>query len=106
MPCDEACKENIQKIIYKQVRVSGSQYTDVKKSVVIGGARLKLTTNSKSDRATTVPGVDVKHNSYARYLGKLKAKELIPVRISQNPLVGNKTQNYRLGGSILYNNCC
>ena len=51
-------------------------------------------------------GVDVKHGSYARYLGKLKAQSLSIVTIEEPPKYGNKTRNLTLmNTSNIRNNC-
>ena len=41
-------------------------------------------------------GVDIKHNSYDRYLGRLKATNLITENKTSIPLQGNKTKKYGL----------
>ena len=41
-------------------------------------------------------GVDVKHNSYDRYLAKLKGKTLKQITTSTAPIYGNKTSNIPL----------
>ena len=46
-------------------------------------------------------GVDVKHGSYARYLGKLTAPHLAVTKEVTPPLYGNKTKNL----SLINNGC-
>lgn len=81
---------NTQKIIQRQVRVASSMYT----------MNLAALTSIKSYEEHHDPsykkGVDVKHNSYDRYLAKLKAGKLktSPKQSSTNPIMGNKTQKY------------
>lgn len=41
-------------------------------------------------------GVDVKHNSYDRYLAKLKGKTLKQIKTNTEPKYGNKTSNIPL----------
>ena len=112
-------REITQKRIQNQVRISGSQYTDVLSAATIQGGKsnfplglpgfYNVNQNQSSDRnrlhiqTRYVPGnganstkssitrlrpgslgpagknaigVDVKHNSYNRYLGRLKARSL------------------------------
>ena len=85
----EFVKKQIEKRIQNQVGVSESQMMDVKSSITIGNELMKnprVYTKSQnypfrnlSDRSEASiqnnggRGVDVKHGSYARYLGKLKA---------------------------------
>lgn len=47
-------------------------------------------------------GVDVKHDSYARYLAKKKGKILTKTTIAKRPIYGNKIQTY----NIINKNCC
>lgn len=129
-------KENIEKIIQNQVRVSQSQLLDVKGSITIGADYLDNSNNqyisypfkNMSDRRvphgllyTNVPtrgnsirssitsnrpgsmappgkGVDVKHGSYYRYLGKLKASHLSRSEkniIFDNDIRVNNNKQYR-----------
>ena len=41
-------------------------------------------------------GVDIKHGSYARYLGKLKTPDLVVSKSKTPPIYGNKTKNLSL----------
>jgi len=52
-------------------------------------------------------GVDIKHNSYDRYLARLKATNLITQKkyIASIPLQGNKTMKYGLVNQSLNCNC-
>lgn len=52
-------------------------------------------------------GVDIKHNSYDRYLAKLKAKNLKPRNnnISSKPNKGNKTNNISIFDYKLQSRC-
>ena len=47
-------------------------------------------------------GVDVKHDSYARYLARKKGKVLTKTTIAKTPRYGNKTQSY----NIINKTCC
>jgi len=48
-------------------------------------------------------GVDIKHNSYARYLGRIKAGNLKTETSSVTPKRGNKTKMF---GLIINSNTC
>ena len=50
-------------------------------------------------------GVDIKHNSYDRYLARLKATNLITQNKTSIPLQGNKTKKYGLVNQSLQCNC-
>jgi hypothetical protein len=50
-------------------------------------------------------GVDVKHNSYARYLGRKKASNLRSQSKATKPIQGNKTQSYGLISQSQNCNC-
>jgi hypothetical protein len=141
----------IQKRIWKQVRVPGSQYISVKSSVASGYDRVNfcgdlnnncqtgtsLVWNQSSDRTQAsnsnvsqiniVPsrgnstktsltrhrpgagspggiGVDIKHNSYDRYLSRKKTKHLLPQNCDLScptPIQGNKYKMF----SLLSSNC-
>jgi len=103
--CGKSCEEATQKRILNQVRVSESQFIDVKKAFYIGNERLSHSSagiisrpkmSNMSDRNVSEAGVDVKHGSYTRYLGKLKARHLILTKEVNTPLIGNKTRNFSL----------
>lgn len=47
-------------------------------------------------------GVDVKHDSYARYLARKKGKVLTKSKQHMNPVKGNKSETY----NIINKNCC
>ena len=50
-------------------------------------------------------GVDIKHNSYDRYLARLKATNLITENKTSIPLQGNKTKKYGLVNQSIQCNC-
>ena len=50
-------------------------------------------------------GVDIKHNSYDRYLARLKATNLITQNKTSIPLQGNKTKKYGLVNQSIQCNC-
>ena len=92
-----------QKIIQNQVRTKSSLYTNTLGSLYINSNNLH--TNNKSwhnasDRKEKHKnGVDIKHNSYARYLGKKKSQYLKtePESTPQIiPSMGNKTRKFGL----------
>ena len=94
-----------QKIIQNQVRAPASLYTMNLGSLHINSNNLHPSTTNKawhnaSDRLESHnKGVDIKHNSYARYLGKKKSQYLKtqPVQTpAPKPLWGNKTRNFGL----------
>lgn len=75
------------------------------KNVPRKGNSTKTTVTSLRPGGISAPGkgVDIKHNSYHRYLEKLKGKTLI--KNNQNikqPKFGNKTQSYNL----IFNSKC
>lgn len=123
-------KMNNQKKIWNTVRVPSSEYTMNKSALTVYSG--KKSWNSQSDRnqysntVRDVPshgnstktsltrcrpgacsakgkGVDIKHNSYDRYLAKLKGRG--PLRTQKNnvnPAVqGNKTKSYGIAYSSL-----
>jgi hypothetical protein len=114
----------IQKEIQNQLHSSSSNYTQVISSLNVS-KDINNSTNKKpwhnaSDRAqahgeisTNVKtsqkenkGIDIKHNSYARYLAKKKSGTLKTQNIQTNqplPLKGNKTKYYSL--TTQNNNC-
>lgn len=108
-------EEQTQKIIQNQVRTSGSVYTMNLKSLYINSDDLSVTKpwNNASDRRvahgisgpttnTSIRqnyGVDIKHNSYDRYLGRKKSQYLKtePISTPVNvPKMGNKTRKFGL----------
>jgi hypothetical protein len=50
-------------------------------------------------------GVDIKHNSYDRYLAKLKANKLKTQSTSTIAIQGNKTRNYGMLSNCVNNVC-
>ena len=131
--CVKCSEEATQRKILNQVRVPSSQLTNVKGALYIGNEYIKpnktlppyqnlsdrreahIQTRYVDRRRTRhIPGqmgpvgtgVDVKHGSYARYLGKLKAQPLSIVTTQQPPKYGNKTRNLTLmNTSNIRNNC-
>jgi len=106
-----------QQRIQKQNRVESSTLTSVLSSLTIGNELINnnKSWNNSSDRvydyntALLNPklknvGIDVKHNSYDRYLGKKKSQYLKSQSVNKAsiPIIGNKTQYY---GLINSNNC-
>jgi hypothetical protein len=103
----------IQKEIQDQLHTSSSNYTQVLSSLAVSqditNAQKKAWHNA-SDRSVKKTGsnygVDIKHNSYDRYLAKKKSTTL-KTQNNQNsqviPLQGNKTKYYSL--TTQYNNC-
>lgn len=105
-----------QKIIQKQVKVTASLYTMNLGSLYINNEDLSHNTlryqYNASDRSTPHGlktsetkntsikpnyGVDVKHNSYDRYLGRKKSQYLKTQSTpAPTPLMGNKTRNFSL----------
>jgi len=103
----------IQKEIQDQLHTSSSNYTQVLSSLAVSQAINKPNTkawHNASDRSQKKTGsnygVDIKHNSYDRYLAKKKSTTL-KTQNSHNsqviPLQGNKTKYYSL--TTQYNNC-
>jgi len=114
----------IQKEIQDQLHTSSSNYTQVISSLNvvqdINNSVSKKPWHNASDRAqahgevsTNVvtsnkenKGIDIKHNSYARYLAKKKSETLKTQKtqtIKPFPLSGNKTKYYSL--TTQNNNC-
>ena len=122
-----------QKQILNQVRVPSSLYMTNLSALTIAN-RTTTTNNQASDRenpskqviylsshgnstrgtllsskpgASSVggKGVDIKHNSYARYLGRKKAKYIRTENTDKpTPLFGNKTKAYGILAQSV--NCC
>jgi len=100
----------IQKAIQDQLHTSSSNYTQVLSSLAVSQAINKSNTkawHNASDRSQKKTGanygVDIKHNSYDRYLAKKKSTTLKTQTSQQIPLQGNKTKYYSL---ITQNNNC
>jgi len=111
----------IQKEIQNQIRVPSSEYTMNKSSLSINNENLNSNNknwHNMSDRknkhgkinqinSSIKPnsGIDVKHNSYARHLGKIKSQNL-KTENSRSviiPLFGNKTKKFGISNCI--SNC-
>ena len=103
----------IQKELQDQLHTSSSNYTQVLSSLTVSqdiSKAQKKAWHNASDRSVKKTGsnygVDIKHNSYDRYLAKKKSTTL-KTQNSQNsqviPLQGNKTKYYSL--TTQYNNC-
>ena len=115
-PIDDLTSHNaiqIQKEIQDQLHTSSSNYTQVLSSLNVAQAINNSNTkawHNASDRTQKKVGsnygVDIKHNSYDRYLAKKKSTTL-KTQNSQTsqpiPLQGNKTKYYSL---ITQNNNC
>lgn len=107
--------EIIQRIIWKQVRVPTSVYTSVNKIQHVNeGINLKiLNWNQSSDRLNASVqkvyyptsarpgsqspggiGVDIKHNSFDRYISRKKSNHLKTETIENTPIKGNKKLAY------------
>jgi hypothetical protein len=115
-PIDDLTSHNaiqIQKAIQEQLHTSAGNYTQVLSSLSVAQDINKA--NSKawhnaSDRTLKKEGsnygVDIKHNSYDRYLAKKKSTTL-KTQNNQNsqpiPIQGNKTKYYSLTSQN--NNC-
>jgi hypothetical protein len=100
----------IQKEIQGQLHTSSSNYTQVLSSLTVAQAinnSHNKTWHNASDRTEKKTdsnyGVDIKHNSYDRYLAKKKSSTLKTQDSQQIPLQGNKTKYYSL---ITQNNNC
>jgi hypothetical protein len=112
-PIDDLTSHNaiqIQKAIQDQLHTSSSNYTQVLGSLAVSQAIDKSNTkawHNASDRSQKKTGanygVDIKHNSYDRYLAKKKSTTLKTQSSQQIPLQGNKTKYYSL---ITQNNNC
>jgi hypothetical protein len=103
----------IQKEIQDQLHTSSANYTQVLSSLAVSQditTAQKKAWHNASDRSQKKTGsnygVDIKHNSYDRYLAKKKSSTL-KTQNNQNsqviPLQGNKTKYYSL--TTQYNNC-
>jgi len=90
--CDSACKEfiktQIKKRMQNQVGVSSSHYLDSVGAVNIFNFQ-------KNQKQSSSKGVEIKHGSYARRLGKLKGQHISAAKNSNN--------NFSL---VNVNNCC
>jgi hypothetical protein len=112
-PIDDLTSHNaiqIQKAIQDQLHTSSANYTQVLSSLAVSQAINKSNTkawHNASDRTEKKTGanygVDIKHNSYDRYLAKKKSTTLKTQSSQQIPLQGNKTKYYSL---ITQNNNC
>jgi hypothetical protein len=126
-PIDASSSHNtiqIQKEIQNQLHTSSSNYTQVISSLNvvqdINNSASKKPWHNASDRAQAHgqvstnavtshkenKGIDIKHNSYSRYLAKKKSGTLKTQKtqtIQPTPLNGNKTKYYSL--STQNNNC-
>lgn len=105
--------EHRQRIIQNQVRVMGSLYTMNLGSLTSGNStKNNKPWNNSSDRYYNYnlsknknKGVDIKHNSYDRYLNRKKSHNLKTEKDKEsviNPLYGNKTIKF---GLIKNSNC-
>ena len=123
---------NTQKIILKQVRAPASLYTMnlgvfnvkgnyntlhwnqssdrrvaglVTNNVPTRGDSTRSTVTSLKPGGTSAPGsgVDVKHNSYARYLARKKSSVLRTTAAATTPVMGNKTRAYGMLGNVACN---
>lgn len=119
--CIPISKIQIQKDIQKQIKVPASLYTMNKSALAINSNNLNNSNknwNNMSDRKLkhgkinqikssikVNSGVDIKHNSYARHLGKLKSNNLKTENVNNLiiPLKGNK--NRKFGISNCMSNC-
>lgn len=115
-PIDDLTSHNtiqIQKEIQDQLHTSSSNYTQVLSSLSVAQAinnSHTKTWHNASDRTqkktSSNYGVDIKHNSYDRYLAKKKSTTLKTQNNQTShpiPLQGNKTKYYSL---ITQNNNC
>jgi hypothetical protein len=119
--CNPISKIQIQKQLQKQVRVASSLYTMNKSSLSINSNNLhnlNKSWNNMSDRKekhgkndqinTSIKkneGTDIKHNSYARHLGKIKSQNLKTEQVNNliMPLNGNKNRKFGISNCI--SNC-
>lgn len=87
--CPSDSSVNTEKIIQRQVRAASSMYS-MNLAALTSSNSLQ---NNKEYYKTTVA---VKHNSYDRYLAKLKGNELKsgPQQSSTNAIIRNKTRKY------------
>jgi len=112
-PIDDLTSHNaiqIQKEIQDQLHTSSANYTQVVSSLSVAQAINMSNTkawHNASDRTQKKEGanygVDIKHNSYDRYLAKKKSTTLKTQNNQSTPLQGNKTKYYSL---ITQNNNC
>lgn len=112
-PIDDLTSHNaiqIQKEIQDQLHTSSANYTQVVSSLSVAQAINMSNTrawHNASDRTQKKEGanygVDIKHNSYDRYLAKKKSTTLKTQNNQSIPLQGNKTKYYSL---ITQNNNC
>jgi hypothetical protein len=103
----------IQKEIQDQLYTASSNYTQVISSLTVSQDINNLNNTSwhnASDRSQKKVGpnygIDIKHNSYDRYLAKKKSTTLKTQKIQndqQIPMQGNKTKYYSV--STQNNNC-
>jgi len=111
----------IQKEMQNQIRVPSSEYTMNKSSLSINNENLhsnnknwhnmsdrknkhgKISQINSSIKANS--GIDLKHNSYARHLGKIKSQNLKTEKSTNVviPLFGNKTKKFGIANCI--SNC-
>jgi len=77
-PCSSHNAKQTQKIIKKQVRVASSLYMMNLSALTASTNQLSITNYSQGANSKNLkdPGVAIKHNSYDRYLAKLKSKSL------------------------------
>ena len=133
--CKISIQKAIQRQILKQVRVPSSQITNVKGAINIGSEYITRDLNvpiqahqNMSDRlhphiqtryvdrrrtshkpgqmGPVGTGIDVKHGSYARYLGKLKGPSLATQTTKEPAKIGNKTTNFTLINTASMRNYC
>lgn len=108
----------IQKEIQNQIRVPSSEYTMNKSSLSINNENLNSNNknwHNMSDRKNkhgkinqinssikANSGIDLKHNSYARHLGKIKSQNLKTEKSTNViiPLFGNKTKKFGISNCI------
>ena len=82
-----------------------SQPGVVVKNVPTRGNSTRSTISSLRPGGASAPGsgVDVKHNSYARYLAKKKSNNLKTTTAASTPLYGNKTRAYGMLANVSCN---
>ena len=105
-PIDASSSINIiqtQKAIQKQIHTPSSNYTQVINSLTVAKDIVNNNNHkpwhNASDRANNKKnGLDIKHNSYDRYLAKKKASNLRTQNNTKqiNPIKGNKTKYYSI----------
>lgn len=74
----------------KQVPSIGTYYVPSRGNTTKG----TVTRNRPGASGATGTGVDIKHNSYARYLARKKGKNIKISTTEVTPIVGNKTRTY------------